>query len=108
MKLVNLSHDILAPTFFRLNFIDYIVSWIYDLYFQFASNFFTCFYQLERGDTKESIDRGIARIYARDQHTRDSVRTIVRTNCPDNSLICIVQLSGQKCWTIGQFRKEKN
>ena len=38
---------------------------------------------------------------------RDSVRTIVRTNCPDNSLICIVQLSGQKCWTIGQFRKEK-
>ena len=38
---------------------------------------------------------------------RDSVRTIVRTNCPDNSLICIVQLSGQKCWTIGQFR-EKN
>ena len=24
---------------------------------------------------------------------RDSVRTIVRTNCPDKSLICIVQLS---------------
>ena len=32
--------------------------------------------------------------------SRDSVQTIVQTNCPDKSLIYIVQLSGQKCWTI--------
>ena len=35
------------------------------------------------------------------------IRDSVRTNCLDNSLICIVHLSGQKGWTIGQFRKEK-
>ena len=33
-------------------------------------------------------------------------RDSVRTNCPDNSLICIVQLSGQKFWTIGQFQQQ--
>ena len=32
----------------------------------------------------------------------------VRTNCPDNSLKFIVQLSGQKLWISGQFFWDSN